>query len=95
MNWLYQKLQPVFRKWWYRKLTPIIVLLNPIAFIPQTYNVVTGNAKGVSIEMFLLFIALQITFTFIGIEQKDGRIFWSNALALVQAMFIVFVLATS
>jgi len=53
------------------KMFWFMALLNPIAFMPQSYSILsTGKVDGISIPMFVLFIVIQLSFMYQGYLQR-------------------------
>lgn len=53
-------------------------MLNPVAFTPQIWNIVsTHEVEGISVQMFILFVIIQMAFFTNGFFQRDRMVMLS------------------
>jgi len=78
-------------KRFYDKLIYIVVILTPIANIPQLFKVwIEKNASGLSAVSWFLFSGISITWLIYGILHKDKHILIMNAaLMIIQALVAI------
>ncbi len=90
MEKLYELFKPLVEANWFKKLTDITIFLNPIAILPQVKEVFTASSvEGISIGMWLMFVAIQATFVFIGIKTKSASMFYSMLISLSASLTII------
>lgn len=95
--WLHENTKSFTNLKWFDKITLIISLANPIAMLDQLRTLVFSDHParyaGVSIPMWILFLIIQVTLTFVGIKNKNLGLFISMVLsAIISASVIALVL---
>lgn len=92
-DWLNRHLAWVIERKWFNRASMLIVMIGPIAFLPQAYEVHQGNTEGVSLPMFLIFALIQLTFSLVGVQKHDHRVFWSNIASFALTLYIIVLLS--
>jgi uncharacterized protein with PQ loop repeat len=78
----------------WNKIMFALGLLNPLAFVPQIYAIVTTHVvAGISIQMFSLFVVIQLSFFINGFFQRDKAVMISmGSSALLTSIAIMLTL---
>jgi uncharacterized protein with PQ loop repeat len=68
----------------------VLGLLNPLAFVPQIYAIVTTHVvAGISIQMFSLFVVIQLSFFLNGFFKRDKPMMLSMGLSALITSFAI------
>jgi len=71
----------------------MIILLNPIAILPQLIKAITApSVEGLSISMFLLFALIQFAFVAVGIQKLDWRMVLGMGISFLQTITIIVII---
>jgi hypothetical protein len=91
--WLHENTKNFTNLKWFDKITLIISLANPIAMLDQLRTLLLSDNParyvGVSIPMWILFLIIQITLTFVGIKNKNLGLFISMVLSAIISTSVI------
>ncbi len=75
---------------YFNRVSGWVSLANSVALAPQLVSVIENeNVEAVSIPMWLIFIALQTTFTLMGIKTKNTLMFWSMLVSILISLAVI------
>jgi len=78
---------------WFNWIVGMIILLNPIAILPQLIKAITApSVEGLSISMFLLFALIQFAFVAVGIQKLDWRMVLGMGISFLQTITIIVII---
>lgn len=91
--WLHERTRSFTHLRGFDQAAMIISLISPIAMADQVRQLVFSDNPdryhGISLPMWLLFFLIQITLLFVGIKQKDLRMFVSMLLSLLVSSTVI------
>jgi len=91
--WLHERTHAFTHLKRFDQAAMIISLISPIAMADQVRQLVFSDNPdryhGISLPMWLLFFLIQITLLFVGIKQKDLRMFVSMVLSLLVSSTVI------
>ncbi|MEX1014442.1 MAG: hypothetical protein WDZ80_04755 [Candidatus Paceibacterota bacterium] len=78
---------------YYKFISSLVILINPLALLPQLVMVFTASSvEGVSLSMYVIFAFIQGAITLEGIRTKSPAMFWSMAISLLESLIIILML---
>jgi len=90
MDTLHAGCRPIVESAVFNTIMSLIILINPIALLPQAYAAVTGpSVQGISLTTWSLFAVIQCAFTFNGIKTRSASVFFSMGISLFISLAII------
>jgi len=91
--WLQKRTRKFTHLKWFGKVTLIISLAKPIAHADQLRNLLfhytEEQTESVSIPMWIIFLIIQVTLTFVGIKNKNLGLFISMLLSVIVSASVI------
>lgn len=92
INYLNGICGPLFESRLFQAIIAVTVFLNPVAIFPQMIAAITApDISGISIGMWIVFIAIQLAFVLQGVRTKSPAVFYSMLLSLIESTTIIVV----
>ncbi len=67
-----------------------LIFMNPVAFAPQVWTALTApSVEGISLTMWVIFVAIQTAVVFEGIRVRSAPMFWSMLISVFQSITII------
>ncbi len=90
MDLLYAWTKPFVEARWFEVVMSLIIFANPVAIFPQVLVAfMSPSVKGIAVQMWYIFAAIQAAFVFHGIKTKSASIFLSMTVSFLESTTII------
>jgi len=90
MEFLNNKLAFLLESNLFLRLLDMVIYANPLAMLPQLYTaMVAPSVEGVSVGMYLIFVAIQVAISLQGIKVRSMSMFLSMAISALESIAII------
>lgn len=90
--WLQKRTSFITENKYFDSIIGFVSLANPISLLPQLYVLVLATqVAGISVGMWIIFVFLQLSFSLVGIKQKNMGMFISMFTSMLISLSIIII----